>query len=161
MTASRTTTIEISKEYLHFNSGHFTIFSRDQREDLHGHTFRVRAFIAEHQAATGKQIDAISDSTMAVLMDYGWPGNVRELRNAIEYAYVKCHTGSIDPEHLPPEIREHEDKPTTTPGPTSKLTREQIVVALAKAGGNKKLAAKLLGVGRATLYRNLSKYELS
>ncbi len=110
---------------------------------------------------TGRQLLTVSAKAIEALTRYPWPGNVRELRNAIEYAYVKCHTGNIEPEHLPPEIREHEDKPTTTPGPAPKLTREQIVVALAKAGGNKKLAAKLLGVSRATLYRNLSKYELS
>jgi len=86
---------------------------------------------------------------------------VRELRNSIEYAYVKCHVGTIGPEHLPPEIRDHQTQPTTTPGPAPKLTRDQIVVALAKAGGNKKRAAELLGVGRATLYRNLSKHDLS
>jgi len=43
MSASVTTTVEISKEYLHFNSGHFTLFSPSEREDLHGHTFYVRA----------------------------------------------------------------------------------------------------------------------
>lgn len=38
-----TTTIEISKDYLHFNSAHFTIFSASEREDLHGHTFHLKA----------------------------------------------------------------------------------------------------------------------
>ena len=50
--------------------------------------------------------------------------------------------------------------PSTSPGPSPKLTKEQIMVALAKAGGNKKKAAELLGVGRATLYRYLRTYEL-
>lgn len=45
MTAPVVTTIEISKEYLHFNSAHFTIFSATEREDLHGHTFHVRALV--------------------------------------------------------------------------------------------------------------------
>ncbi|MCB1683361.1 MAG: 6-carboxytetrahydropterin synthase [Pseudomonadales bacterium] len=45
MTARRLTTIEISKDYLHFNAAHFTIFSSTEREDLHGHTFYVSAFI--------------------------------------------------------------------------------------------------------------------
>lgn len=39
------TSIEISKDYLHFNSAHFTIFSANEREDLHGHTFYVAATI--------------------------------------------------------------------------------------------------------------------
>lgn len=41
----RQTTIEISKDYLHFNAAHFTIFSATEREDLHGHTFYVKALI--------------------------------------------------------------------------------------------------------------------
>jgi transcriptional regulator with PAS, ATPase and Fis domain len=110
---------------------------------------------------SGRQLLTVSPPAIEALTRYPWPGNVRELRNALEYAYVKCHTGSIEPAHLPPEIREHEDKPAATPGPAPKLSRDQIVVALAKAGGNKKKAAALLGVGRATLYRSLSKFELS
>jgi 6-pyruvoyltetrahydropterin/6-carboxytetrahydropterin synthase len=38
-------TIEISKDYLHFNAAHFTLFSASEREDLHGHTFYVRASV--------------------------------------------------------------------------------------------------------------------
>ena len=45
MAAPRLTTIEISKDYLHFNSAHFTIFSATEREDLHGHTFYVKALV--------------------------------------------------------------------------------------------------------------------
>ncbi len=39
------TTIEISKDYLHFNAAHFTLFSASEREDLHGHTFYVAASV--------------------------------------------------------------------------------------------------------------------
>jgi len=45
MNAPVVTTIEISKDYLHFNSAHFTIFSATEREDLHGHTFYVTASV--------------------------------------------------------------------------------------------------------------------
>jgi 6-pyruvoyltetrahydropterin/6-carboxytetrahydropterin synthase len=45
MKAPAVTSIEISKDYLHFNSAHFTIFSATEREDLHGHTFYVTATV--------------------------------------------------------------------------------------------------------------------
>ena len=45
MKAPAITSIEISKDYLHFNSAHFTIFSATEREDLHGHTFYVTATV--------------------------------------------------------------------------------------------------------------------
>jgi 6-pyruvoyltetrahydropterin/6-carboxytetrahydropterin synthase len=51
------TRIEISKEYLHFNSGHFTIFSQTDREDLHGHTFYVKALIDSPVDNTGLAFD--------------------------------------------------------------------------------------------------------
>ena len=51
------TRIEISKEYLHFNSGHFTIFSDTDREDLHGHTFYVKALIDSAVDAAGLAFD--------------------------------------------------------------------------------------------------------
>jgi len=54
---ARLTRIEISKDYLHFNSGHFTIFSDSEREDLHGHTFYVKAQIDCPVDSTGLAFD--------------------------------------------------------------------------------------------------------
>ena len=57
MAAPQLTTIEISKDYLHFNSAHFTIFSASEREDLHGHTFYVRAYVSSPVDANGMAFD--------------------------------------------------------------------------------------------------------
>ena len=57
MTGTPLTTIEISKDYLHFNAAHFTIFSATEREDLHGHTFYVRAFITSPVDDNGLAFD--------------------------------------------------------------------------------------------------------
>ncbi len=51
------TTIEISKEYLHFNAGHFTLFSATEREDLHGHTFYVTAELDSRVRGDGLAFD--------------------------------------------------------------------------------------------------------
>ena len=101
-----------------------------------------------------------SNSVMDILASYAWPGNVRELRNAVEYAYVKCRAGLIESEHLPPEIANHKENKTVKPGPSLKVKKDKILVALAQAEGNRKEAAKLLGIGRATLYRYLDLYDL-
>jgi len=50
-------TIEISKDYLHFNAGHFTLFSATEREDLHGHTFYVTAEIDSRVGDDGLAFD--------------------------------------------------------------------------------------------------------
>jgi 6-pyruvoyltetrahydropterin/6-carboxytetrahydropterin synthase len=52
-----TSTIEISKEYLHFNAAHFTLFSSMEREDLHGHTFYVTATIDSRVGDDGLAFD--------------------------------------------------------------------------------------------------------
>jgi len=57
MPSSQLTTIEISKDYLHFNSAHFTIFSASEREDLHGHTFYVKALIESRIDENGMAFD--------------------------------------------------------------------------------------------------------
>lgn len=101
-----------------------------------------------------------SNEVLDLLTRYPWPGNVRELHNTIEYAYVKCHTGVIEIDHLPPEIAYHEKKRSSKPGPALKLKKEKILVALARAEGNRKEAARLLGIGRATLYRYFDRYGL-
>ncbi|MGI9328523.1 MAG: 6-pyruvoyl trahydropterin synthase family protein [Pseudomonadales bacterium] len=51
------TSIEISKDYLHFSSAHFTIFSETEREDLHGHTFYVTATVRTEVGDNGLAFD--------------------------------------------------------------------------------------------------------
>lgn len=79
-----TTTIEISKEYLHFSSAHFTIFSATEREDLHGHTFNVTATVTA----------AIGDDGLA--FDYN------RLKNEL-----KAVCDSLDEKVLLPEFSPH------------------------------------------------------
>lgn len=57
MPESAVTTLEISKDYLHFNAGHFTLFSPTKREDLHGHTFYVSVQVDTRVADDGLTFD--------------------------------------------------------------------------------------------------------
>jgi len=100
-----------------------------------------------------------SNDVLDFMVKYSWPGNVRELRNAIEYAYVKCRDGIIKIDHLPVEITAYEKKASVKPGPIPK-DKKHVLLALSQAEGNKKNAAKLLGIGRSTLYRYLDSYGL-
>jgi transcriptional regulator of acetoin/glycerol metabolism len=63
-------------------------------------------------------------------------------------------------EHLPPEITSYQRKSSRKPGPTRKITKDKVAIALSKTNGNRKDAAKALGIGRATLYRYLEQYNL-
>ncbi len=100
----------------------------------------------------------ISEKALSMMMLYPWPGNVRELQNAIQFAIVKCKGTEIAPDDLPMEVQRYEG-PIARRGPSKKLTIDTVKDALEKTGGNKAKAARLLGVGRATLYRFLSDYQ--
>jgi DNA-binding NtrC family response regulator len=86
---------------------------------------------------------------------------VRQLQNAIQYSMIKCKGGTVEPSHFPPELTETSFYTATAPTPhpapgragrKQKLSADMVKQALIRAGGNKAKAARILGVGRATLY---------
>lgn len=96
---------------------------------------------------------------------HDWPGNVRELENVIRRAIVVGQEDRIVPEDLPPPIYNLKAKALETMGPFSGETlwayeKAAIENALIKADKNRRRAAKLLGIGEATLYRKIGKYGL-
>ncbi|HIJ77399.1 MAG TPA: sigma 54-interacting transcriptional regulator [Deltaproteobacteria bacterium] len=125
---------------------------RERRNDIPLLAFHFLKLAAEH----GRKAPRLSEEALSLMMDYGWPGNVRELQNTIHFALVKSRGPTIEAEHLPLEIRQMTCT-TFKPGPKPRLTSEAVASAVEKAGGNRSKAAKLLGIGRATLYRFLEK----
>jgi transcriptional regulator with PAS, ATPase and Fis domain len=112
-------------------------------------------FLQEARRRYEKKNLNISSKAMSLMLDYRWPGNVRELQNAIQFAIVKSSGRVISPDDLPLELRDLENI-CLRRGPSRKLDADSVRSALERTGGNKVKAAKLLGVGRATLYRFLS-----
>jgi DNA-binding NtrC family response regulator len=104
----------------------------------------------------------ISEDAMARLIAYDWPGNVRELENAIERAIALgsgpiLHAGDLPTnlQHGATERMPQNDELL----PLEELERRAILRALKEAGGDKLAAARLLGIGKTTLYRKLKQYE--
>jgi PAS domain S-box-containing protein len=114
----------------------------------------IDRFLREAGERYDRQPLKVSPKAMSLMLDYHWPGNVRELQNAIQFAFVKCTGKTLSAEDLPLELRENEST-CIRRGPSRKLDIESVRSALVQTGGNKARAAKLLGVGRATLYRFL------
>lgn len=107
----------------------------------------------------------LSDAAIRVLSTYSWPGNVRELKNVVYSAHVLADE-TIDPEHLPEELRAGPG-PATQSGnvpvfvgmTVAEAERALLRATLASVEGNRKQAADILGVSLKTLYNRLREYR--
>jgi two-component system response regulator HydG len=104
----------------------------------------------------------ISEDAMARLIAYDWPGNVRELENAIERAVALGSGPILQVGDLPSNL--HYGTGERMPQndelvPLEELERRAILRALREASGDKLAAARLLGIGKTTLYRKLKQYD--
>jgi two-component system response regulator AtoC len=116
--------------------------------------------------APGENIQ-VTPAAMKSFLQYEWPGNVRELENCIARAVALGDHRTIDVEDLPPSIRSaQEGEGAATSGSAvsttalADLERMTILRVFEKAGGDKALAGKMLGISRATLYRKLKLYNI-
>jgi PAS domain S-box-containing protein len=134
---------------------------RERREDI---PLLIDSFISRVRLKTEKPISGIGKEALDLLMRYDWPGNVRELTNVIEYAFVLCHQGDIGRDHLPAEIVSGSSLRSRTKQVEWQLSaagqREQLIEALAAAGGKKSEAAKILGISRVTLWKRLKTFGI-
>jgi DNA-binding NtrC family response regulator len=135
---------------------------RDRREDI---LLLVEGFLKKCGEAHGKEVKGVSESALAMLMDYLWPGNVRELENVIERAVTLSRGEKVTPDDLPPAVqgargdRRVLDEAAEKTLPLHEVEREYIKKILEKTGGNKYQAAQALGIDRKTLYRKLAEIE--
>ncbi len=128
---------------------------RERRNDIP----LLAAHFLEQAQKRGQSSMGISGEALSVMMDYPWPGNVRELQNAVYFALVKAKGRLIQPDDLPPEIRIGVPMRSQSGAPR-KLEAQSVRDALLQAGGNKAKAARILRVGRATLYRFMAQADL-
>lgn len=127
---------------------------RERKTDI---PLLVNHFIREAAEKHGQHPLRTAKGALSLLMDYHWPGNVRELQNAVQFAIVRSDGRLITPEDLPIELRALKVERARR-GQSRKLDGMAVKEALVRAGGNKAKAARLLGVGRATLYRFINDY---
>lgn len=101
----------------------------------------------------------LSSEVMGLLHKWVWPGNVRELENAVEYAYCNAEGDEILPENLLNKLTKslNREKPLMT---LKKAEETAIKKALKHTRGNVTQAAKILGIGRNTLYGKIKEYNI-
>jgi DNA-binding NtrC family response regulator len=121
----------------------------------------VNSFLEKFSDPNGN-VRTISEDGMALLMSYDWPGNVRELENAIERAVALGSGPILHAGDLPTSLqyRTNEQLPQNEELlPLEELERRAILRALREAGDDKLAAARILGIGKTTLYRKLKQYK--
>jgi len=121
----------------------------------------ARFFAARYAEGDGGSL-GISPAAMNLLIGYDWPGNVRELENCIRRALAVASGPLIEPAGLPAELRwagGGEAKPRTY-SYLEEVERRAILEALDATGGHRLNAAKVLGIGKTTLYSKLKEYGL-
>ncbi len=132
---------------------------RERREDI---PLLAKTLLARVSRVSGRKHE-LSDDAMKVLLAYDWPGNVRELENCIERCCAMNSGPAIHTADLPSSITGVSAKlankaPQTRIVPIADLEKQAVLSAIVQLNGDKLTAAKLLGIGKTTLYRKLKEY---
>ena len=142
---------------------------RERREDI---PYLTASFVRDASERLQKPLVGLTPGAERLLNQAHWEGNVRELRNVVERACILADTDLVTERELtismPPRVsmRTGTRPVPTAPGQTDgdllvNVEREHIQRALVRAGGNKKAAAKMLGLSRRALYRRLERLDLA
>jgi len=112
----------------------------------------VHHFAAKYSKELGRPTPRFSDEALKVLRDdHAWPGNVRELENTIHRLVVMTEDECIEVPDLPPVMRFSALREPSLNRTLAEVEAEYIRNVLASVGGNKTIAAKILGIDRKTL----------
>jgi two-component system response regulator HydG len=145
---------------------------RDRREDI---PLLAAHFLERISRQQGKKF-TLSDDVLRIMMRHDWPGNVRELDNALERACTFASAPVINVGNLPTQLQEQgleaqrtnspesgagEYRPAPTVTTLADMERAAILGAIRSLNGDKLQAAKLLGIGKTTLYRKLKEYGIA
>ncbi|MDQ5918792.1 MAG: two-component system, NtrC family, response regulator AtoC, partial [Pseudomonadota bacterium] len=110
----------------------------------------------------GTGVSEISPEAFDRLLAHGFPGNLRELENIVERGVALATGNALTVDLLPEALANPGETPAGTISPIKTLEaleREHILKALEHTGGNRALAAQLLGIDRVSLWRKLRRYN--
>jgi len=133
----------------------------ERRDDI---PLLCQYFLKKHSLLMKKEVREISSSVLALLANYDFPGNVRELENIIERGVALANGPAIELAHLPDDLKDLEIKTfRKREGRFPSLEEQEIsyiLWVLKETGGNKSMAANILGIDRVSLWRKIKKYGM-
>jgi DNA-binding NtrC family response regulator len=140
---------------------------RERRQDIP----LLIAYFLERMTRTSGQEKVLSDEALKAMLAYDWPGNVRELENCLERTYAFTSGPLIHTTDLPREVANLPAPEISQGGignnggvghakiiSMAELEKQTILSAITELNGDKLQAARLLGIGKTTLYRKLKDY---
>ena len=164
----RLSVVDLKLPPLHKRQGDIAVLAAHFLERIHSETGTLHVF---------------SEDAIRLMTEYDWPGNVRELENAIERACSLSSGPELHMIDLPTQLQEfHEHRretdlmaandagvvlkdgptvPSNAIAPIAEIERHAILSTIHHLNGDKLMAAKLLGIGKTTLYRKLKEYGLA
>ncbi|HEU5453400.1 MAG TPA: sigma-54 dependent transcriptional regulator [Terriglobales bacterium] len=138
---------------------------RERKQDI---PLLAEHFLDRLARTTGSQ-RTLSQDALKAMIDYDWPGNVRELENCLERACAMSSGPVMQIADLASPIQQRVQMGTPTAvvlegpkiQPIAELEKSAILTAIDQLKGDKLAAARLLGIGKTTLYRKLKEYALA
>lgn len=135
---------------------------RERKEDIR---IFIDYFLDKFSKSIGKNLKGVGQSFYKGMVNYNWPGNVRELQNVIQTVVNVAENNSVlTYKNIPSYIRPKElsedsnsKRPLLTLG---EIEKSAILKTIQELDGNIAAAAKVLGIGRSTMYRKMKKYNI-
>ena len=118
----------------------------------------ARHFLQEYSKEYNAQARSFTEEATRALTRYHWPGNVRELMNQIKRVVLMSDTVMLDEVHL--DLPKRSDSRRSLKSIRERSERDALLLVLESHSGQVSMAAKELGVSRATMYRLLNKHNL-
>jgi len=136
---------------------------RERKEDI---PLLIDHFIKKYSAQQGKDIVGISSGALAILMRYDYPGNIRELENIVEYSFILCEGGYIQPQHLPEPFAAGFEQPASRavqddgPQTLEEIEKQAIILSLERNRWRKMATCRELAISKDTLRRKIERYGI-
>jgi len=137
---------------------------KERKEDI---PLLIDHFIKKYSAQQGKDIVGIASAALTLLMRYDYPGNIRELENIVEYSFILCEGGYIQPQHLPEPFAAgfEEGKPLSRrdsgPQTLEDIEKQAIILSLERNRWRKMNTCRELGISKDTLRRKIERYGVA
>ncbi|MCY6355205.1 sigma-54-dependent Fis family transcriptional regulator [Clostridium sp. ZS2-4] len=135
---------------------------RERKEDI---KIFIDYFLEKFSRSIEKNIKGIEQSFYKGMMNYDWPGNVRELQNVIQTVVNVVEDNSVltyknIPSHINPKELSNHINPKDQLFTLDEIEKNAIIKTIRELNGNIAGAAKILGIGRSTMYRKMKKYNI-